>query len=355
MIVETSRLLVTLTTTAVGFIVGRSLVSWFPTYEFDTDFTTVTGALVGAGVGYVLGGVLGRFLRRALDRAPSAFSGSAAVELFAGGFGALVGMALSMALAVPLVVLLPVIVGWPLASMVVLIATAFGARVFGSRGMELLSAFGAQPIAERRPAADDESAPTRYIVDSAAAIDGRILELARADLLTGEVWAPEFVVDELQAIADAQDKSRRRRGRRGLEILDAIRDVESVNFSVQHDSIPEHSEVDAKLIALAAKTGAKLVTTDHNLQQAAGLRGIVVVNPHALGESMRPSVLTGDRVEITVEREGSEPGQGVGYLDDGTMVVLEDGAGRLGETVEVEVANSLRTSVGRLVFAKLTG
>ncbi len=161
------------------------------------------------------------------------------------------------------------------------------------------------------------------------------------------------MIDELQGLADARDRNRRRRARRGLDVLDALRDVAGVEFSVLEDTMPLQTEVDAKLLALAERLGATLVTTDHNLAKAAELRGLRVLNPHALGESLRPAVVNGDRFELTLEREGSEPGQGVGYLEDGTMVVVEGGAKLLGETVRVEVANTLRTSVGRLMFARL--
>ena len=233
----------------------------------------------------------------------------------------------------------------------VLIFGSFGGRVFAERSPDLLAAFGLRardPLRARRA-----SEPHGFLVDSSAAIDGRVLELARSGLVSGPVSAPMFVVDELQGIADSGDRSRRRRGRRGLDVLDSLRSVEGVQFSVLEESVPMYEEVDAKLVALTARLEATLVTTDHNLAKAAQIRGLKVLNPHALGESMRPALVSGDRFELTVEREGSEPGQGVGFLDDGTMVVVEGGSDLVGETVRVEVANSLRTSVGRLMFARL--
>ncbi|MBT8208184.1 MAG: hypothetical protein KJO18_07920 [Acidimicrobiia bacterium] len=349
MIVEAIRLLVTLATTAVGYQVGTN---WTPT-DVGSDVGTITGSLVGAGLGYVIGGVLGRWVRRGLDRAPQALDRATGPQLFAGAFGLIVGVVVGGIVAVPAVALLPSLAGWPIGALVVLVMAAFGARVFSARAHDLLSAAGLRERDPLRRSDTFSDAEPGYLVDSSAAIDGRILELARSSLLSGRVLVPGFVVDELQAIADAADKRRRRAGRRGLDILDALRDVPRIEFSVLEDSVPEHDEVDAKLLALTARLEGALITTDHNLAQAASLRGISVLNPHALGESLRPVVGQGDELQITIEKEGSEVGQGVGFLDDGTMVVVSDGASQVGNTVGVEVINSLRTSVGRLLFAKI--
>jgi uncharacterized protein YacL len=352
-IVEAIRLLVTLATTAAGYLVGSSWNGWFPSVQVGSD-ASVVGSLIGAGVGYVLGGVLGRLIRRGLDAPPQLLARTSGPELFAGGFGLLMGVLLGVVAAVPILFLLPGVVAWPVAALIVLILGSFGARVFASRSHDLLSAAGLRqrdPL-RRQVAAPEDASRECFVVDSSAAIDGRILELARSGLMSGSVWVPAFVVDELQAIADSGDKSRRRRGRRGLDFLDALRDVPAIDFVVIEESVPEHADVDAKLLALAARSNASLVTTDHNLARAAGLRGITVVNPHALGESLRPALGAGDSLRVRIEKTGSEPGQGVGFLEDGTMVVVADAADSIGSTLSVEVSNMLRTSVGRMLFAR---
>lgn len=354
-IVEAFRLLFTLATTAIGFKIGQMWIVWFPTTETPVDVSSVWGALIGAGIGYVAGGALGRVVRRGIDVGPQMLDKATGPQLFAGAFGIITGVIVGVVVAVPAVVLMPPVVGWPVGGLVVLVLAALGARVFASRAHDLLAATGlrARDPLRRQPLASEGPPRARYLVDSSAAIDGRILELARSGLLGDDVWVPAFVVDELQTIADSGDKSRRRRGRRGLDILDALRDVSGLDFVVLEESVPEQIEVDAKLLTLASRLEAALVTTDHNLARAAGLRGITVVNPHALGESMRPSVSSGDVVAVMVERIGSEPEQGVGFLDDGTMVVVSGGADSIGEIIEVEISNMLRTSVGRMVFARL--
>jgi len=353
-IVELSRLLVTLTITGLGFQIGRSVVDWAPSLTSDRELATIIGAILGAGLGYLLGGALGRTIRSGLDRAPMMFSKTTGPELFAGAFGVVTGIMVGVVVAVPIVVLLPPLAGWALGALIVIVAAAFGGRIFAVRSHDLLSVAGLRSREPLRPSHLDEPGEgTRFVIDSSAAIDGRILELARSGLLIGTVWVPGFVVDELQEIADSSDRDRRRRGRRGLDMLDALRDVPSVRFTILEDSIPEHHEVDAKLLAIAGRSGATLVTSDHNLARSAELRDITVVNPHALSESMRPDLETGQLIELKLEREGSEEGQGVGFLDDGTMVVVEGASAHIGQTVAAEVSNSLRTSVGRMLFARL--
>ncbi|VAW03341.1 Membrane-associated protein containing RNA-binding TRAM domain and ribonuclease PIN-domain, YacL B.subtilis ortholog [hydrothermal vent metagenome] len=355
MMVEAIRLLVTLATTAIGFSAGRSIASWFPSAGIDSDTSIVWGALLGAAIGYVLGGVLGRRLRSGISRAPELLRRATGPQLFAGTFGALAGMVTGTIVAVPLIAFFPATIAWPLAGLIVLVISSFGASVFAGRAHELLAVAG---LRERQPLRRTEVDPAEtigssFVVDSSAAIDGRLLELARTGIMSGAVLVPEFVIDELQAVADAADKAKRRRGRRGLDILDVLRDVESVDFHVIDHTVPEHDEVDAKLLVLCDRFGATLVTTDHNLAKAAAVRDVRVLNPHLLSEVLKPQFVMGDSVEILIQRAGSEPGQGVGFLEDGTMVVVEDGAGMVGAVVKVEVSNMMRTSIGRMVFAQI--
>ena len=350
MLIEAIRLIVTLATTAVGFMAGRVVPDWFRDSEVDTDAAIIVGALIGAGVGYVLGGLLGRTVRKGLERAPDLVARATGPQLFAGTFGMLAGLLVGVVIGFPVVLLLPDVVGWPIAALVILVLAAFGARVFATRAPDLLAVAGLRP---RHPETAAEQTTGGLVLDSSAAIDGRILELCRAGLVSGDLRVPEFVLDELQGIADSGSKSHRRRGRRGLDVLEAVRDTPAVRLQISPDGFPGYAGVDAKLIALCQRSGATLVSTDHNLVKAAGLRGIPVLNPHALGESLRPALISGDRLSLTIEREGTEPGQGVGFLEDGTMVVIEDGGGLVGQTVDVEVANALRTNIGRMLFARL--
>jgi uncharacterized protein YacL len=349
MLIELIRLVVTLGFTAAGFVVGREVPGWSASGSVDPDVALVVGTVIGAGVGYVLGGLLGRGIRRGLDRAPQLVAHASGPQLFAGTFGLVTGLLVGVVAGLPLVLLTPTVVGWPTAALLVVVLAAFGGRVFAARAHDLLAAAGLRSRTATRQAPSGGG----YLIDSAAAIDGRVLELARAGVLSGEVWVPEFVLDELQGIADSGSLDRRRRGRRGLEVLEALRDVPAVELHTAEADLPGYEGVDAKLLALCQRAGSTLVSTDSNLARAAALRGLTVLNPQALSEVLRAQHLAGDRFNLKVERQGTEPGQGVGYLDDGTMVVVEGGAAAVGQTVEVEVANTLRTALGRMVFAKL--
>ena len=346
MIVEAIRLLVTLTATASGFIIGSRIAG-------DAAVNAILGATIGAGIGYVFGGGFGRLTNRALDLAPRVLvPRSKGPQLFAGSFGLAIGLLIGIVIALPLWIFLPPIVGWPLGTLVIVLAGAFCARVFAGRAEDLLAAVGLRPrgpLVARRLDRDEQM----FVVDSSAAIDGRLLDLVKIGLVVGTLVVPLFVLDEMQAIADSGDRNRRRRGRRGLDVIESLRDTEGVDVVVAEDTVPGFEEVDAKLAALADRLGATLVTTDHNLGKAASVRGIAVLNPHLLGEMLRAQASVGDQVAIEIEKLGSEPGQGVGYLDDGTMVVVEGAGPMVGSTVTAEISNTLRTQMGRMLFARL--
>lgn len=338
-------MLITLALTAAGFQLGS-------TVDVSNEAAPVLGAVLGAGVGYVGGGVLGRGFRKTLDIMPERVAErSSGPELFAGAFGLVVGIIVGVIIAVPIILFVPPAVAWPVASLVVLITASAGTRLFASRTDDLLAMTGLR----RRGTLVSRSLdhPERaFLLDSSAAIDGRILEMSRAGLLPGRIWVPEFVLDEMQGLADAVDKTRRRRGRRGLEIIEAMRGSEGSDVYIMEETVPEFEDVDAKLLALAMRAEATLLTTDHNLAKAAGARGVSVLNPHSLAESLKPVVATGDRIQVEITKTGSEPGQGVGYLDDGTMVVVEGGAELVGSEAELEIVSVTRTSVGRMLFGR---
>ncbi len=340
MMVELVRLLVTLSLTAIGYRVASG----------GEPTTQLLGATLGAGVGYVLGGVLGRLFRSRLDDVPKVVAPrSTGPELFFGSFGLIVGLIVGAVAAVPLLLYLPPEVGLPIAILVLIVTATVGIRLFASRADDLLAFTGLRRRYPLTPRSVDEPG---YLIDTSAAIDGRILELTRARLLSGRLLFTTFVLDELQGLADSPDRDRRRKGRRGLDVLEALQDVPGCEVALIEDSVPGVSEVDAKLLAVAVQSGATLVTTDSNLAKVAELRGIEVINPQALSEAMKPPVGTGDRIEVTISRQGSEPGQGVGYLDDGTMLVVEQAADRIGEELLVEVTATTRTAVGRMLFGR---
>lgn len=191
------------------------------------------------------------------------------------------------------------------------------------------------------------------VIDTSAIIDGRIVDVVACHFLDGPLLVPRFVLGELQHIADADDSLRRRRGRRGLEVLDRLIKEPAAKAQVIAEDYPEVREVDAKLIRLCQAHGADLVTTDFNLNRVAALQSVRVLNVNELAGALKTVLLPGELLSLQIVKQGREPGQGLAYLEDGTMVVVEDAAHLLGATVEVAVTSNLQTNMGRMVFARL--
>ena len=192
----------------------------------------------------------------------------------------------------------------------------------------------------------------RKILDTSVIIDGRIADVCETGFVDGTLVVPQFVLQELQHIADSSDALRRARGKRGFEVLERLRRISKIRVEVTELDFPQVREVDGKLIELARALSAKVLTNDANLNRVAQLRGIVVLNVNELASALRPVALPGEPMRVLVVREGREAGQGVAYLDDGTMVVVDGGKRYLGQTVDVTVTSVLQTTAGRMIFTR---
>ena len=190
------------------------------------------------------------------------------------------------------------------------------------------------------------------ILDTSVIIDGRIADICETGFLDGTLVVPQFVLRELQQVADSSDSLKRNRGRRGLDILQKIQKMAGVHVQIVETDFPEVREVDLKLIELARKMTGKIVTNDFNLNKVAQLRGVAVLNINELANSLKPVVLPGEVLRVFVIKEGKEQGQGVAYLDDGTMVVVDQGKKALGRTIEVTVTSVLQTTAGKMIFCR---
>lgn len=204
--------------------------------------------------------------------------------------------------------------------------------------------------AEAVPAA--QGAARKYL-DTSVIIDGRIADVAQTGFLEGEIVTPGFVLAELQHIADSADNLRRARGRRGLDVLNRLQKMPGLSITVDETDYPDTAEVDVKLLRLCREKGGVVVTNDYNLNKVAGVTGIRVLNINDLANAVKPMLVAGEELNVQVVREGKEPGQGVSFLDDGTMIVIENGRRYVGEQVPVVVTTVLQTSAGRMIFAKL--
>lgn len=205
--------------------------------------------------------------------------------------------------------------------------------------------------ADEEPA--QESAVPCKLLDTSVIIDGRILDIAKTGFLEGEIVVPAFVLAELRHIADSGDGLRRARGRRGLDVLGKLRKELKAPIVVDETDYPELDEVDVKLLRLCRDRGGTVVTNDYNLNKVASVTGIRVLNINDLANAVKPMLMAGEEMSVQIVREGKEPGQGVAYLDDGTMIVVENGRRYVGETVTVVVTTVLQTSAGRMIFTKL--
>lgn len=190
------------------------------------------------------------------------------------------------------------------------------------------------------------------VVDTSVIIDGRIADICNTSFIEGVLIVPQFVLKELQVIADSSDQTKRQRGRRGLEVLDHLQKSSQINVMISETDFPDVKEVDSKLIELAKYMDAKIVTNDFNLNKIAQLQGIPVLNINELANALKPVVLPGESIRVFILKEGKEKDQGVAYLDDGTMVVVDNSRKLIGQNVDITVTSVLQTTVGKMIFGR---
>lgn len=209
-------------------------------------------------------------------------------------------------------------------------------------------------VLNQRQAKQKTTKNTRKLVlDTCALIDGRILELSKSGFVPEELIVPEFILHELQMLADGSDSHKRERARYGLDVVRELQDSNLCTVTIDHTQIGFKDEVDDKLVALAKHLGAQLYTTDYNLNKVADIEGVRVLNVNELAQNLRPIAIPGERQEIKIMQRGSNPQQGVGYLEDGTMVVVDGGAKYLGKKLAVEITRIHQTVAGKMLFAQL--
>ena len=198
---------------------------------------------------------------------------------------------------------------------------------------------------------DSSNTPCK-LLDTSVIIDGRIADICRTGFIDGKLLIPVFVLEELQHIADMSDSLKRVRGRRGLDILQQLQNEFSSQVEIVNHDFDDISEVDSKLVQLGQLTGGKIITNDYNLNKVAELRGVPVLNINELANAIKPVAIPGESMQVQIVREGKEQGQGVAYLEDGTMIVVENGRRFINESITVEVTSALQTAAGRMIFAK---
>jgi uncharacterized protein YacL len=341
------RLLLALVGGITGYELGKAFLShdgYGPLpYAALVAACIVVGIVVGAAVGSVVGLAITRLGRR-LDRATSLVTASGLIFSTAGLF---VGLAIA-ALGSLAIRDLP-IVGLYFLPLLFAISGYLFAYLGYKRHTDIARLFGLKGLLQQ-PGAKQFFRPK--ILDTSVIVDGRVGDVVATGFVEGDLIVPGFVLEELQAIADSTDPMRRARGRRGLDTVHALQEAHS-HVSLLERDFPNVAEVDAKLIRLAKEIKGVLVTTDYNLNKVSQIQGVEVLNVNDLANTLKAVVMPGERMRVRVVREGKEEDQGVGYLDDGTMVVIEGGRRRIGEEVDAEVTSVLQNPSGKMIFTRV--
>jgi uncharacterized protein YacL len=282
------------------------------------------------------------WLRRVIYQATAA-------EVLAGGVGLAFGLLIGALLAFPLS-FLPGYLGRVLPLLASAIMGYFGVMTLLIHKQSLFALVG---LGARAADAGARPEGRVVLVDTSAIIDGRIADIGRTGFLGGKLIVPRFVLEEMQHIADSPDPIRRSRGRRGLEVLNRLQKEATCPVEISDIDVENAVGVDAKLVRLARTYSYGIMTTDYNLNHVAQLQGVEVLNVNVLANAVRSAVIQGEELSVRVIHEGKEPGQGVAYLDDGTMIVVENGRSYVGSEVDVAVTKVLQTAAGRMIFARL--
>lgn len=315
------------------------------------DLYTVVLGLVGALIGLVLTPYI---TTRPMKGLRALLSRVSAHTLVAGLVGLISGLVVAALLSFPLS-LLPSPFGDILPFMGMLLFGYFGIAVFVMRQNDIFSVLRVNFPSRSQANEDgnDERTSRTILIDTSVIIDGRIGDIAKTGFMVGTLLIPRFVLNELQYIADSADSLRRQRGRRGMEVLSDLQKESTVPVRISDIDVEGVREVDDKLVILARQLRCPILTNDYNLNRIAELQGVPVLNVNELANAVKSVYLPGEPILVNLIQEGKEHGQGVGYLDDGTMVVVEDGRGRINQEVSVTVTKVLQTAAGRMIFARL--
>jgi uncharacterized protein YacL len=348
MIVQLSRFVLATFGALAGLAVKDS-IDWTGQIGFPESLVIILFVILGCSIGFILGGILGRELTRAYVYVEEYTGRMSAPDLLLATAGLLVGLVVALITSTPIRSIQP--------SWIALTGTITLFVVIGYYGVRI-AMMKRRDFARLFPRLGDPSdvsadLPSK-VLDTSAVIDGRFAELVRTGFLEGSLRVPGFVLAELQTLADSADDGKRARGRRGLDLLATLNGVSSA-VQVFEADYPELPDVDSKLVRLAKDLGAELVTVDYNLAQVARVQGVKVLNINEIAAALRPSHLPGEQIRIAIIREGKEADQGVGYLEDGTMVVVQSGRPHIGSELDTVVTSVLQTSAGRMVFARPVG
>lgn len=360
MLMKILRGLFTLIGLAVGFLVGQVLlkidqiVNFFKinTKGFNAGIFIyyVIFILLFGLIFFLLAPVLNRLITKGILLLEKRFQDISAIDIVYGTVGGLIGLIIS--------VLIISIIGSRNSIVIIIeviasILTAFFGADIATKKREEFSEFfqsirKGTTVKEKKP----KSKGIPKVLDTSVIIDGRIFDICQTGFIEGTLVIPTFVLQELRHIADSSDSLKRNRGRRGLDVLNKIQNELNIDVTIYEKDFPDIAEVDAKLLKLAQVLNGKVITNDYNLNKVAQFQKVPVLNINELANAVKPVVLPGEEMRIQIVKDGKENGQGIAYLDDGTMIVVEGGRKHIGDVVDVLVTSVLQTAAGRMIFAK---
>ncbi|TAJ97068.1 MAG: TRAM domain-containing protein [Candidatus Manganitrophaceae bacterium] len=329
------------------------MVGNYAIHVFFILLSTLTGYSVASrlidGANAYWGGLIGLLLGGGLVAFGVVLEKTAAKKLFWGSFGLIVGVLASGLLNL---MLDPVFSQSP---SLFLLWKGFSLLFFSYMGLILALKVEKEPgiLFLGKRTAEPPAASNSKILDTSVIIDGRIADLCETGFLEGTYIIPQFILQELQHIADSSDSLKRARGRRGLDILHRIQKMVDIDVRIVDDDFPSIKDVDSKIVALGKRLSAKVVTNDLNLNKVAELQGVRVLNINQLCNALKPVVLPGETMRVFVLKEGKESGQGIAYLDDGTMIVVDEAKKWIGKNIDVVVTSVLQTTAGRMIFTRV--
>lgn len=332
---------------SVGILVIPELINAFSIQPKEVLTNPYIDGLIGAVVMFLLFGFLIDKIVYMADQGEKYLLKRSILEIVFATIGVMIGLMIAVMVSFILEMIGAPVLKHILPIIIAAVLCYLGFQIGLQKREEILRLF---PENISNSLTRQTTARNAKLLDTSAIIDGRILDVVKCQFLDGEILVPQGVIEELQVIADAKDSLKRDKGQRGLDMLNSLKDTEFPISIIEPNST--HKDVDALLIVLAKKYNASIITTDYNLNKVCSVQGIKVLNVNDLSEAIKPIVHQGDQFELLITKIGKEDGQGVGYLDDGTMVVIEKGREYIGKTIDVEVMSLLQTSSGRIIFAK---
>ncbi|WP_027415304.1 PIN/TRAM domain-containing protein [Aneurinibacillus terranovensis] len=313
------------------------------------------GAIVGAVVLFLITAWPTDYLVTTIRRSEETLTKLPITDILFGSMGLIIGLIVAFLLFLPITNIPIPIVAKLLPLFISVLCGYFGFQVALKKRDEIMSVFSIGRLNREKKKEEKQGSASNVeykILDTSVIIDGRIADICKTGFIEGALVIPEFVLEELQHIADSSDALKRNRGRRGLDILNKIQKELNVKVIITEQDFEDISEVDSKLVKLAKVMKGKVVTNDFNLNKVCELQGVSVLNINDLANAVKPVVLPGEVLHVQVIKDGKENGQGVAYLDDGTMIVVEGGREYIGSYIDVIVTSVLQTSAGRMIFAK---